>query len=164
MKFLVAYTAREKKVDGFFKQLLASREVELVSNHHLKIYGKFGNSWNKIYTTKDYRPKNISNPGWKNKLQTSESTHPQNLILQKKKRNICKHWKLTRIFLIKQVHPPKTNQQIAPENRPFDPKGNDRIPTYSNHPFSDAKMLVSGRVRFLNSFPCCLYGFRAGIS
>ena len=36
MKFLVAYTARQK-VDGFFKHCLASKEVELVSNHHLKI-------------------------------------------------------------------------------------------------------------------------------
>ena len=41
-------------------------------------------------------------------------------------------------------YPPLTASKFATEKRPFCP-GKDRLPT-SNHPFSGAKMLVSGRV------------------
>ncbi len=41
---------------------------------------------------------------------------------------------------------PETNNKFAPKNRPI-PKGHDRIP-YPNHPFSGARMLLSGRVTY----------------
>ena len=44
----------------------------------------------------------------------------------------------------------KLTAKKAPENRPFDPK---RKRSYSNHPFSGAKMLASGRVVEFWSFP-----------
>ena len=161
MKFLVGYTAREKKCSWIFQTMLGIQRgwtCQQPSPENIRKIWKLLKQ--NIYNYRLYAPEHQQS--WMEK-QTSNIRKYAPTTSHFAKKKICKHWRSTRIFLIKQVHPPKTNQQIAPA---FWPK---RKRSYSNiFQLSifrcENVTVVSGRVRFLNSFPCCLYGFRAGIS